>query len=255
MGTVCGADGIWEERENNLLTLVETFSLKCMQLQQAIRSGDDALVRLLDREIEPLIAAILAHKAENAFEIHVQLQFVNNLIMEDGDDRSCVLRHAAAMAVLLDRYFASMGDFTDIIDERPEKRGVDAVRMPADDNLLNEAILDSIPDRIAVITCDYRYLYSNPVNSTHLGRSAMDLVGRHIIEFIGRQRFEDRVKGKLDSCFSGQILDYVYDRQRPHGSIATMRCRMTPLRSANGKVLGATILLQEIGARAQVLAA
>lgn len=238
-----------------MLTLVETFSLKCVQLQQAIRSADDALVRLLDREIEPLIATILAHKAENALEIYIQLQFVNNLILEGGDDRSCVLRHAAAMAVLLDRYFASTGDYSDVIDERSERGATDVLRMPVDDHLLNEAILDSLPDRIAVITSDYRYLYSNPVNSAYLGRSAMELVGRHIVEFIGPQRFEERVKGKLDGCFSGQTLDYVYDRQRAVGPAATMRCRMTPLRAATGKVLGATIFLQEIGVTAGVLAA
>ena len=44
---------------SSLFPLFEAVSLKNTQLQQAIRVGDDHLVRLLDRELDPLISAVL----------------------------------------------------------------------------------------------------------------------------------------------------------------------------------------------------
>ena len=40
----------------------------------------------------------------------------------------------------------------------------------------------------------------------------MELVGRHIVEFVGIQRFEERVKPNLDSCFAGELVDYTYSK-------------------------------------------
>ncbi len=238
-----------------MLAFVETYSFKCAQLQQAIRSGDDGLVRLLDREIEPLVATILAHGAGNAFEIYVQLQFVNSLILAAGDDRSSVSRYAAALAVLLDRYFPSIVADAGMPDALPDGRRPNVQPRPADDSLLNEVILDSLPDRVAVVTRDYRYLYSNPVNCAHLGKSKFELVGRHVMEFVGPQRFMERAKPRLDRCFAGEASDYLYDRQGEGGATETIRCRMTPLRGSNEEVVGATIHLHEACLTASVLAA
>lgn len=217
-----------------------------MQLQQAVRLGDDRLVRVLDRELEPLIAAVLAYKAENVFEVHMQLQFMSNLIREDADDRSCVRRHSASLSVLLDRYFGSeTASKRDVVAALPIRQA-DANRQGGfDDSLLNEVILDSLPDRVAVITPDYRYLYSNPVNAASLNRNPIDLVGHHIVEFIGTECFEKRAKARLDACFAGNIVDYIYERRGADGVAAHTRCRMTPLRTASNVVIGAVVIIQD----------
>lgn len=230
--------------EGILLSLFEAFSLKCVQLQQAIRSGNDELVRILDRDLEPLITMILAYKAANAYEVYMQLQFVSNLIREDAADRSCVVRHTSALSVLIDRYFSDNADVhsganAPLADIEP---GAPFMR---DDNFLNEAILDSLPDRVAVITTDYRYLYSNPKNAIHLNRKPIDLIGRHISDLIGEQRFEVGTKERLDKCFSGETVDFVQRRKSAEATI-TMRCRMTPLRSGRDVVIGALVVLQDL---------
>ena len=211
--------------------LVELFWFRYSQLQHAVKIGNERLVFMLDREIEPALAAVLQKEAGDACELRTQFQFVVDLLREEADDKACVLRQAHHFKLLLDRYFGTEGAAAPF---RPRV---------VEDGLLNEAILDSLPDRVAVITTDYRYLYSNPLNAGRLSEKPIDLVGRHIVEFIGVQRFESRVKHNLDHCFAGAVVEYDYVSPRRGGAIT--HCRMTPCLSAAGNVLGAILVLQE----------
>lgn len=224
--------------------LVELFWFKYSQLQHAVKSGNERLVSMLDREIEPALAAVLEKEASDASELRSQFQFVVDLLREESDDKACVLRQAHNFKFLLDRYFGSEGAALPFRGALPEAARPLASPRVAEDGLLNEAILDSLPDRVAVITTDYRYLYSNPLNAERFSEKPIDLVGRHIVEFIGKQRFESRVKRHLDRCFSGEVVEYDYISPR-RGNVAT-RCRMTPCMSAVGNVLGAILVLQEL---------
>jgi PAS domain-containing protein len=199
---------------------------------------------MLDREIEPALVAVLQKEASDASELRSQFLFVVDLLREESDDKACVLRQAHNFKLLLDRYFGTEEAGRPFHADMPETaRPLTSPRV-AEDGLLNEAILDSLPDRVAVITTDYRYLYSNPLNAERFSEKPIDLVGRHIVEFIGMQRFESRVKRHLDRCFSGEVVEYDYIS--PRRGNAVTRCRMTPCMSAAGNVLGAILVLQEL---------
>lgn len=174
-----------------MLALFHAFSMKCNQIQRAIKLGDDELVASLDRELEPLIAAILAYKATSLLEIYMQLQFMNNLIREESDDRSRVMRNSASLSVLIDRYFGGANEAAGEVLRAfsSEKIERDDVFGFEDGSVLNDVILDSLPDRVAVVTRDYRYLYSNAANFEFMKSKSMELVGRHISEFIGSEDF------------------------------------------------------------------
>lgn len=234
-----------------MLGLFEAFSLKCLQLQQAVLSGHDDLVRVLDRELDPLIAVILSYRATNDYEIHMQLQFLSSLIREDADDQASVVRHSAAMSVLIDRYFSDHKTSAELFPAIESDLGPVQLSDVHDDSLLNETILDNLPDSVAVVTTDYRYLYSNPVNARSHNRKPMALIGRHVSELVGDTRFATRVKPKLDLCFSGETVDYVYEQQEA-GTLALMRCRMTPLRTSASRIIGAIVLLQNLSEAAQL---
>ena len=224
--------------------LVELFWFKYSQLQHAIKTGNERLVSMLDREIEPALAAVLHKEAIDVSDLKTQFQFVVDLLREEAEDKACVLRQAHNFKLLLDRYFGTEEAARPFRVELPQTgRPVMSLRV-MEDGLLNEAILDSLPDRVAVITTDYRYLYSNPLNAHSFSEKPIDLVGRHIVEFIGMQRFEGRVKWHLDRCFSGEIVEYDYIS--PRRSSAITRCRMTPCMSAAGNVLGAILVLQDV---------
>ncbi len=197
---------------------------------------------MLDREIEPALAAVLHKEAIDVSDLKTQFQFVVDLLREEAEDKACVLRQAHNFKLLIDRYFGAEETVRPFRMELP-MAGRPVMSRVMEDGLLNEAILDSLPDRVGVITTDYRYLYSNPLNAESFSEKPIDLVGRHIVEFIGVQRFESRVKRHLDRCFSGEIVEYDYISPR-RSSIIT-RCRMTPCMSAAGNVLGAILVLQD----------
>lgn len=224
--------------------LVELFWFKYSQLQHAVKTGNENLVSMLDREIEPALTAVLQKEARDASELRSQFQFVVDLLREESDDRACVLRQAHNLKLLLDRYFGAEEATGALgLAQIQGMRPVSGQRV-AEDGLLNEAILDSLPDRVAVITTDYRYLYSNPLNAQRFAEKPIDLVGRHIVEFIGMPRFEGRVKRHLDRCFAGEVVEYDYVSSR-RGDAMT-RCRMTPCLSSAGSVIGAILVLQEL---------
>ncbi len=230
-----------------MLALFHAFSTKCNQIQRAIKLGDDELVASLDRELEPLIAAILAYKATSLLEIYMQLQFMNNLIREESDDRSRVMRNSASLSVLIDRYFGGANEAAGEV-----LRAFSSEKIDRDDafgleecSVLNDVILDSLPDRVAVVTRDYRYLYSNAANSEFLKSKPMELVGRHISEFVGAEDFENSLKAKLDACFTGEKAECLYPSYRQIEPGKVFHCTMTPLR-AKTEVIGALLVMHEI---------
>ncbi|MCJ7993000.1 PAS domain-containing protein [Rhizobium cremeum] len=238
-----------DSRQDDLLPLFEAVSMKSVQLQQAIRVGDDHLVRLLDRELDPLISAVVNYRAADMREIQLQLRFVGNLIREDADDRSCVLRHAATLSVLLDRYFGSEamagGDVPAVAPRPLEADG---------DDLLNESILNNLPDRVAVVTLDYRYLYANPAHANFLGRTPLELVGRRIFDFLDDADGAGAIERNLDRCFAGEQVDHTYLR-RDEGRRGLLRYRLTPLRTPRDEVVGAVMMLTDgVGAAGEIAA-
>ena len=232
-----------------LLELFRAFSLRCVQIEEAIRLGDDQRVTALDRHVEPLVEAILAHKAMNLLEVYMQLQFVTHLIGQDADDSASVTEHTTVLSYLLDRYFGAHGPDWRTPSPRDVRIEPPAAYVPDTDNgqFLNAAILESLPDRVAVLTRDYRYLYSNPANSAHLNRKPMELIGRHVSEFIGEEQFAQCAKHKLDACFAGEQIDYVYKRSTDDAGSRQVRCRMSPLHDASGTVIGALLVMEDIG--------
>ncbi|EJZ17443.1 PAS domain-containing protein [Rhizobium sp. Pop5] len=230
-----------------MLELFRAFSLRCTQIEEAIRLGDDQRVTALDRHVEPLVEAILACRADNLLEVYMQLQFVSHLIARDADDSASVSEYAAVLSYLLEGYFG-----THAPDWRPSPQDVriepPAAYVPDTDNgqFLNAVILESLPDRVAVLTRDYRYLYSNSANSAHLNMKPIELIGRHVSEFIGEERFTQCAKHRLDACFAGEQIDYVYERQTDDAGSRQVRCRMSPLRDASGTVIGALLIMEDI---------
>lgn len=223
-------------QDKGLLALFEAFSLKCRQLRQAIRAGDDRIVRLLDRELEPLIGAVIDYRAQCTQEVHQQLRFINSLIREDADDRSCVLKHSAMLAVLLDRYFGSddtLGEpMTVCLDE--------AVTAPSDDIFLNETVLKCLPDLVSVVTLDYRYLYCNPAHAEYFHLAPFDVVGRHVSELFGSAWFEISARRSFDDCFSGEAVDLL--TWRSGAGRAGLECRLSPLTGHGGQTIGAVMI-------------
>lgn len=232
-------------QDKGLLALFEAFSLKCRQLQQAIRAGDDRVVRLLDRELEPLIGVVVDYRAECTQEMHQQLRFINSLIREDADDRSCVLKHSAMLSVLLERYFGA----DDTLAEPMIVCLDEAVTVPSDDIFLNEAVLKCLPDLVSVVTRDYRYLYCNPAHAEHFHLAPFDVVGRHVSELFGSVWFEIGARRSFDICFTGEAVDLLV--WNGGAGRTCLECRLSPLTGHGGETIGAVMTARPIATSGQ----
>ena len=229
-----------EFRDANLRALSETVSLKNRQLQQAIRSGNDELVRAIDREIESLFTDFVSYRATDTDDIYLQMRLVTTLLREDADDRSCVLRHASMLSLLVERYFGPRrGQVVPPIQVSVDLPGL------GDDEMLNETILNNLPERIAVITRDYRYLFANPPMARMLGAPQMDLIGQSVFEVHLDPETREAMREALDAAFSGRsgALSTIF--RSPAEGRVMLAARYSPLRAAQGVISGAVLTFGE----------
>jgi PAS domain S-box-containing protein len=227
-----------EFRDANLRVLSETVSLKNRQLQLAIQSGNDELVRAIDREIDPLLTELISYRASDTDDIYLQMRLVTTLLREDADDRTCVLRHASTLALLVERYFGPR-----------RSQAVPPLHVPVsldisnagDDEMLNETILNNLPERIAVVTRDYRYLFANPPMATMLGAAQMDLIGQSVFDVCLDPSMRETMREALDSAFSGRTgsITAMFRSVSEGGIMLQARC--SPLRASRGLISGAVL--------------
>ncbi|AJD41589.1 PAS domain-containing protein [Rhizobium gallicum bv. gallicum R602sp] len=235
-----------------MLELLQAFSSRCSQIEEAIRLGDDRRVATLDGGFELLVEVIVDHHAANLMEVYMQLQFVGYLLQQDAGDAASVSHHSTRLISLLERCFGALPRADVALPrELPLPAPKAYVTNVDNGNFLNSAILETFPDRVAVLTRDYRYLYSNPVNCAYLGRSPIDMIGRHVMEFIGEEQFVAQARAKFDACFAGQHVEYNYEQR---GESRRTRCRMSPLRDLCGQVLGALVVLESADAISTIAA-
>lgn len=237
-------------------TLIDLFWVKYSQIQQAVASGETLLIDVLDSEIDPLLKAVENERATSIADARLQFQFLLDLLKIEAGDSSHVLRHSNALSKLAERYFVEAGT-GHLVVRYPGVAAAPSVPLPklrADEGLLNEAILDSLPDRVCVITPDYRYLYANVLHAQSLDETPLSLIGRTILEFSGLQFFEDNVKPRLDRCFAGETVDTTYAREID-GRTIVIRSRMTPCRTSTGQIIGAIVVYQELANRRRAIAA
>lgn len=226
--------------------LIDLFWLKYAQLKHAIEESDEQAVPAFDREVESLLEAIFARQASNALEIQMQFMVAIELLKKESDDSCCVLRHAENLQRVVERHImpGSLSELASVIS------GNRTVFLPdrASNGDLDVTLLESLPNRVAVISADYRYLFTNSANAGALGREPADIMGGHIGEFVGLHRFIQGMRERLDRCFAGEIVDYTYADQVGDRTVV-IRCRLSPYYSASAELIGALLLMEEIADR------
>lgn len=230
----------------------QAFAIKNLQLRQAVSQGEDDLVTMFDRELQVIIADILSFTALTREELHQQFQFLCTLIRDGSDDRLSVVRKSMMMSALIDQYFLDRPTFSQVdFAELLAGRGKPAKPASYDQPLFSEVVLDSLDDRVVVLTTDYRYLYSNQANANFFKTSRLSIIGCHLADLIGDDGFHDQAKPALDRCFAGEKIDYIHHTIRSDGRFAT-RCRITPLRASDGRIMAAVAVLKNVDEMAEL---
>lgn len=242
----CGNQGRMELKE-----LIDLFWAKYAELKTAVETGQERSLVRLDREVEALLERIFEQTATNALEIQMQFLVAIELLKKEAEDRCCVLRHAENLQRVVERHLLP-GAGSELLPRLAQLSSLAlTVQASARDNSIDIAMLENLPDRAAIISQDYRYLFSNRANAVALNVEQEQINGRHIGEFIGLHRFVQGFKDKLDRAFAGEPVEYTYADQSD-GRTRVMRCRMSPYRGPqDAHLVGALLMMEEIADRRQ----
>ena len=221
-----------------LSDLIRKFDQLGDELLLAVRRGDESEINLIDTQLQPLTRRIFDFDARNHSEIMAQIGFFNRLATKNCEDDFSVKRYTTMMSRLFMRYL-ELGSGQKLI--RSLRAGI-----PLNggyDPSLQELVLDSIPERVAVIGLDYRYIYCNLRNAEFHNKKPSDFIGKHMLDVIDQNRFQTRAKPRIDQCFGGARISYSYEIPDAHGRLFEVNCRMTPLYGPDKGVVGAVLVL------------
>ncbi|MCY0095870.1 PAS domain-containing protein [Hoeflea ulvae] len=221
-----------------LYELIQQFERTASELLIAVRDEDEVQVNRLDSELQSVVRDIFDMQARSRSEISTQINFFNRLALRDSEDGSSVARYTDMMSSLFNRYLDSSTDqrVARVVARQP-------VLVDGYDPSLQELVLDSVLERIAVIGLDYRYIYCNKRNADFHDKRPIDFIGKHLLDMIDMERFQARAKPRLDQCFGGARVSYTYEAADARGRMFEVICRMTPFLDKNGKVAGAVLVL------------
>lgn len=84
-----------------------------------------------------------------------------------------------------------------------------------------EAAVEGLEEMITVVDRDYRYVSANRAFLTYRGMKKEDLLGRRVPDVLNPEVFESTVKGKLDECFKGNVVQTSCDPSTARGATET----------------------------------
>lgn len=225
-------------------SLIDLFWARYLELKRAVDRNDVARIAVLDCELDPLLEKITSKETNDADDIRAQFQFAIDLLNEEADDWGCVKRNSELLRLLVDRYVGLEILRTDARRSSIMGHADDAVVH----NIIDEAKLDSLSDRVVVVSTGYRISYTNEANASRYDSTVADVVGCHIAEFVGLHRFQHGLREKLDSCFKGETVKYTY-ADDVDGRTIVMSFDMTPCYTSASKLIGAMIMVVETADR------
>ncbi|TCJ11666.1 EAL domain-containing protein [Parasulfuritortus cantonensis] len=114
---------------------------------------------------------------------------------------------------------------------------------PAD---LHRRLVAGIPDHIAVVGCDYVYLWVNDAYLAAHGRARAAIEGHHVTDLFEPGVFEAVIKPRLDRCFAGAEVHYADWFAFPVLGRRYMNVIYTPYRQDAGPVAGAIVCARDV---------
>lgn len=84
-------------------------------------------------------------------------------------------------------------------------------------------------DQVAAISSDYRYLAVSAPHAAHHATPQAGLIGAHVADMVGGERFARHDRARLDACLAGRIQEFHVAVERPDGSETVFRYQMKPV--------------------------
>lgn len=113
--------------------------------------------------------------------------------------------------------------------------GKDAPLVPAAANapavMSSQTVIDYVRasrERVSLIDQEYRYVATSEANARRYNTRPVRMTGLHLVEIIGRERFEGRTRARIDACLAGEPQEY-YHRDGDDADPRIQRCQMKPI--------------------------
>ena len=71
-----------------------------------------------------------------------------------------------------------------------------------------QKVIESSQDMIAVVDQHYKYILANPGFLKYRGLNREQVIGKSVLEVLGKDVFEKVVIKNLDTCFQGEVVQY-----------------------------------------------
>lgn len=113
-----------------------------------------------------------------------------------------------------------------------------------------EKALEGLEEMIVVVDREYRYVIANRAFLDHRGMRKEQVVGRLVAEVVNPGVFETIIKGKLDECFQGKVVEYQMKYTYPELGERDLFVSYFPIEGPNG-VDRAACVLRDITERKQ----
>jgi PAS domain S-box-containing protein len=105
---------------------------------------------------------------------------------------------------------------------------------------LTAQFFESSPDGVCIVERDYRYRRVNPVYARRWGA----IVGMHVYEVLGVDRFERTLKPNLDRCLSGE--EVIFDWSSASSQRRYFAVSYSPLRMGSEEVEAVLVIQRDI---------
>ena len=113
-----------------------------------------------------------------------------------------------------------------------------------------ERLVEGLEEMAAVVDRDYRYVVVNRAFLDRRGMRAEQVIGHRIDEILNPGVFEAEVKGQLDQCFQGRVVQYEMRYRYPLLGERELFVSYFPIEGPNG-IERAACVLQDITERKQ----
>lgn len=233
-----------------LSKLIES-SIKCnAELVAAVADGKDyETIKKIDENLLFLISSIRDLHVFSLHDINRQMKFFLHR-STDFDDATSSSFDIEALNCLVDRYTDAKGDLPKIGQTEKTISAQAAINL-RNHKFLSDELLQEPNSRVALFNTDYIYEYSSNANARFNNAKPEDMVGKHMAEVVGRNRFENRAKRYFDKCFSGERQKYSYFLVDSNYGERLMNCQATPYRDDDGAVRGALVLIEDLSEKLQ----
>ncbi len=109
------------------------------------------------------------------------------------------------------------------------------------ENSFRESLI-KIPEPVAIISKDYRYLAVNKFYASYHKRDVSDFLHLKVSDVIEQDVYNSFFKPQIDKCLSGEVLHFNRIVENPKNKMIDLAMSLYPLKNINDEIIGAIIL-------------